>query len=1099
MEDKLPDNSVKLESQRQETGAPQGRKRSNALPCAEELFRLMVESAKDYSIFAADTEGRIVSWNTGAARVFGYTEAEAIGQNVSIFFTPEDVAGGVPEQELIQAAAEGKAEDERWHVCKDGSCVWMRSMVTPIRDEAGSLLSFVKIARDLSESKIATEAQRDLEEHHRVIAEAASDAIVTIDEAGIILFANPAAEKIFGYRVEEMHGASVTMLMPEKLRQSYLDGNKRYLETGQRLKPWNGVELPGLHKSGKVIALEFSFGEIVKNGKHFFTGIIRDISQRKDAERRLAAQHAITRILAESEKLGEAAPRILQVICETLRWDVGALWRIDRNDDVLRCVNLWQASASNVVVKFVSLCCDSKLERGVGLPGRVWQAGASLWIPDVLDEANFPGRNITGLAGLHGAFCFPISLGDEVLGVMEFFSREIREPDQELLDMMSTIGSQTGQFIERKQVEAALRKAHDELEGRVKERTAELAQANEKLQVENVERKRAEEELSASQKQLADAQEIVHIGSWEWDFTTNKVYLSDEYYRIFGFQPQEFEASFDAFLACVHPDDRDFIRQDNERALRDHQPFGSEYRIIFPGGETRTIYSRGEVIKDESGRAIKMRGTVEDITEHNQTKKALEQSERDYRTVFEQAHDAIIVFAPEQEIILEVNQRACEIYGFNRSEFIGMSLETLSKNPAHGKEKVKETLEVGDHLNFETVQYRKDGSEMFLEINASKIIYQGQQAIITINRDVTERKQAEEALRASEEKFRSLAQTALDAIISANSRNQIISWNKGAEIMFGYSEEEALGQPLTMLMPEAYRAAHSRGMERHIRTGESYVVGTTVELQGLRKDGTKFPLELSLATWKVGSENFYSGILRDITERVQAKEARLQLQQRLLTAQEEERRRISRELHDQMGQYLPALLLGLKVLENAGRNQPPPADLLPRLQDLAASIARDVHDMSRDLRPTALDDFGLQVALAHYAEEWSERHDITADFYSSGLAGERLAPLVEITLYRVAQEALTNILKHAHAHHVSIILEYAPDGISLLVEDDGQGFNVEAVMETPVMHRRLGLLGMQERVTLAGGTLKVESDTGIGTIIIARIPISQEKEAATHE
>jgi len=93
MEEKLPDNSVKLESQRQETGAPQGRKRSNALPGGEELFRLMVESAKDYSIFAADTEGRIVSWNTGAERVFGYTEAEAIGQNVSIFFTPEDVAG----------------------------------------------------------------------------------------------------------------------------------------------------------------------------------------------------------------------------------------------------------------------------------------------------------------------------------------------------------------------------------------------------------------------------------------------------------------------------------------------------------------------------------------------------------------------------------------------------------------------------------------------------------------------------------------------------------------------------------------------------------------------------------------------------------------------------------------------------------------------------------------------------------------------------------------------------------------------------------------------------------------------------------------------
>lgn len=230
-------------------------------------------------------------------------------------------------------------------------------------------------------------------------------------------------------------------------------------------------------------------------------------------------------------------------------------------------------------------------------------------------------------------------------------------------------------------------------------------------------------------------------------------------------------------------------------------------------------------------------------------------------------------------------------------------------------------------------------------------------------------------------------------------------------------------------------------------------------------------------------------IFRDITERVRAREARMQLQLRLLDAQEEERCRLSRELHDQMGQHLPALMLGLEALSQAGQSAPLDADRLQRLKDLVRRMARDTHALARDLRPPVLDDFGLQVALSNYLEGWSERYEIEADFHSNGFQrDERLPPHVEITLFRTAQEALTNVGKHAQAAHVSLILKRSRDEVLAIVEDDGKGFDVEAVRNESISEGRLGLLGMQERVELVGGTLEIESAPGAGTTVAIRIP-----------
>jgi signal transduction histidine kinase len=191
-------------------------------------------------------------------------------------------------------------------------------------------------------------------------------------------------------------------------------------------------------------------------------GTVQDITERKQVDQRLRVQYTVTQLLAEAATLEEITPKILQTVCEFLLWDLGALWSIDREAGVLRCVEVWHKESVEAP-QFETTSRESTFMLGIGLPGRVWSSHQPAYIADVVHDANFSRASIAGREGLHAAFAFPILLGGDVLGVVEFFSREIRQPERELLNMMATIGSQMGQFIERKRAEDALHHAQMEL------------------------------------------------------------------------------------------------------------------------------------------------------------------------------------------------------------------------------------------------------------------------------------------------------------------------------------------------------------------------------------------------------------------------------------------------------------------------------------------------------------------------------------------------------------------------------------------------------------------------------------------------------------
>jgi signal transduction histidine kinase len=207
----------------------------------------------------------------------------------------------------------------------------------------------------------------------------------------------------------------------------------------------------------------------------------------------------------------------------------------------------------------------------------------------------------------------------------------------------------------------------------------------------------------------------------------------------------------------------------------------------------------------------------------------------------------------------------------------------------------------------------------------------------------------------------------------------------------------------------------------------------------------------------------------------------------MISAQEEERKRIARELHDETGQALTSLLVSLRLIERAESMQEA-REMTSNMREVISQALDRVKEMALELRPSVLDDLGLVPALANFVHSSPERLGLDVDFVTSDLNGERLPLEVETTLYRIAQEALVNVARHANADHVTVHLKRRQGSIVLVVEDDGMGFDPQEVLASAPKNKRLGLYGMEERASLLGGRLTVESQPGAGTVISVEIP-----------
>ncbi len=351
-----------------------------------------------------------------------------------------------------------------------------------------------------------------------------------------------------------------------------------------------------------------------------------------------------------------------------------------------------------------------------------------------------------------------------------------------------------------------------------------------------------------------------------------------------------------------------------------------------------------------------------------------------------------------------------------------------------------------------------------------------------------ERKKANDILLQSEERHRVLAETASDAIVSIDENGDIVYVNPSTARMFGHETRELLGRNVTMLMPGSFQHSHSRAFKTHVETGVRHMSWDRVELTAQHRSGRPFPIDLSLAESNLGGKKFFTGIIRDVTERKDAEAALHKLSAQLLRLQDEERRKIARELHDSVGQLLAAISMNIGVIQSQSRNlDSRGAKAIEENAHLVRQVSDEIRTLSHLLHPPLLEIAGLDSALRWYVDGFSERSKIRVDLEIS-TDFKRLPQETELAIFRIVQECLTNIHRHSGAEKATINLRNDSDHLTLEIQDWGRGFSDEKMVQLRGAGGGVGFAGMRERLRELGGALEIES-TGNGTLIRANFPV----------
>lgn len=844
---------------------------------------------------------------------------------------------------------------------------------------------------------------------------------------------------------------------------------------------------------------------------------------------------------------------------------------------------LWYLDDPEKFETFRRVTEQTPIAPGEGLIGRVYADARPAWIKNVLDHPDFPRARLVPDLGVKSGFAFPVLVGKEVVAVLEFYSDQEYEPDQELLEVMAQIGTQIGRVVERF---------------------------------------RAESELSHRQLQLEEAQRLTHIGSWDWDISTNRLYWSDELYRIYGLDPAEFKATYEGFLERVHPEDRELVTKEIEKALAERRSFGFKHRILLPDGSTRILHALGKVILDDQGQPVRMVGTGQDLTERVKLEEALHRSIEMLEGLFEAAPDGILLVDQEGTII-RLNRQVEALFGYDREELLGKPLETLmperfrKEHVLHRAGYYQEPRLRPMGVELDLFGRRKDGEEFPVDIVLSPLRTEQGLLVIAMIRDVTSQVQAAEMLRQSEARFRSLIENAQDIISILDDRGTILYESPSIERVMGYSPGDLLGKSIfdyihpddvsgasevfseCISMPgisfgTVLRFQHKDGSWRVLEATlknlweepavrgivvnsrditeqrqveealqqsevrfrtifESAHLGIAVvgldkrilvanprlekmlgyenaELNGmdllsltypedvkitrellenllagkrehyklekrfLRKDNQFMwgSFTVSLVRDADGNPRFAIKLIEDISERKQLESELAEVQQRLLEGRELERIQLAQELHDVPIQDLYGVLYQLNDFNHLIVGQET-SDEWVNVRRTIQDVIHTLRAICGELRSPTLIPFGLEGAIREHADQIQNKHPGISVKLDLKHDGNVLPEQMRLNLFRIYQQAMTNVVRHAQATEVSVSFTWDEEQVILQIQDNGQGFEVPQRWIGLVRKGHLGLVGAAERAELIGGSFQVISRPGAGTSIKVIVPRNQKQ------
>ena len=684
---------------------------------------------------------------------------------------------------------------------------------------------------------------------------------------------------------------------------------------------------------------------------------------------------------------------------------------------------------------------------------------------------------------------FGLGLEAEV-GVVVAGSRRADFPTEIDTLLLRGAANQTATGLQAARRRRDQNRATEELERRVAERTADLRRVNEQLRAENAERKRAEDALQRSEAYLAEAQRISHTGSFGWHVSSGELFWSDETYRIAGVD-RATRPTVEQVLQRIHPEDVVAVQETLDRASRDGTDLDFEHRFLMPDGSVTYVHVVAHAMTDEQGDLAYV-GAVTDVTAATRSQQALERAFQDmqalkdqHRLVIDTIPGLVWSTLPDGHADF-LNQRWLDYTGLSLAEAQGWGW-TAALHPedrAGFVEKWRTALATGEPWEAEARWRRADGEYRWFHVRSVALRDESRNIVrwYAVSTDIDDRKRAEEQLLLTKYSIDHSADYAFWAAPDA----RLVFVNDAGCNALGYTRDELLKLTVHDINPEFPSEAwedHWKGL----RASQSL----SLESKLRRKNGQIFPVELSLNYLLYNGQEYGFCFARDITQRQQRDEEMQRLTTRVLQLQDEERRRIARDLHDVTAQDLGAVAVNLALLRRLVTDLKPEAqNIVTESASLAEAVLQQIRTLSYLLHPPLLDQVGLASALRWYVEGFTKRSGIHVDIEISRDIG-RPSLDIETALFRIVQESLTNVHRHSGSGSATIRLVRAGERMALHVKDQGSGMIDGAIgaIADHVQSLGLGILGMRQRLRQFGGQLEIQTSHH-GTEIIATVPLT---------
>jgi PAS domain S-box-containing protein len=966
---------------------------------------------------------------------------------------------------------------------------WLENRIYPSED--GLSIFF----RDITERKLAEEQLSRTASFNKAVMSNMGEGLYTVDSAGLVTSLNAAAEKLFGWTFDDLRGRK----MHDMTHYKHLDGTPfpaedcagfQVLHHGKMLANYEDVFI---RKDGTFFNVVYSSSPLWENGTiNGLVVVFRDITERRQAEDRLVLLAEISELMRKFEDPNELTYAISKAVGEHLKVRRCLFNETDVENDLEIVHRDYYNGVESVAGEHKLSDYSSVTSAEMAAGKTVVNYDSKIDVRTAQDYERTYGPN-----GERAYIAVPFMRENRWVGTLWVSDDVPRQWSKDEMSLLETVAERTWTTIEKMRINSALR---------------------------------ASEALYRT-----IARSIPGGGVYVVDKGFRYLIADGPVTDAFGLSREMLESHT---VSEVFPQEQSARME--ERLRRNFAGETLNYETNHNG---RVYWTQQAPLLDSIGHAIIV--TI-DVTERKQAEEALRESEERFHAILRQATAGIVRKDAEGRLIF-VNQAFCNMLGYTESELLGKTIWDLTHpdDVEENKRLYDRTMMEGIPFKLEKRLIREDGSILWVDVSVSPVIDATGKphSAVAVEVDITGRKQAEEAVSASKERYRNLFDLVPVAVYACDAKGLIQEFNQQAVELWGREPKkndpsERFCGSFKMFYPDGRFMPHKECPMARLLRGET-LKPHELEILIERPDGTRrniIPHPLALKNERgeiVGAINCVYDItarkqaeealqqlnlqlensvlsrtaklrevnqtLRDeIAERKKAEEAlhesrkRLQvLSQRLVHIQEEERRAIARELHDRVGQSLSALNINLVILNNQMSDhatQPIRTRMSDSMQ-LAAETITLVRDVMADLRPSVLDDYGLEAALQSHIDSFRSRYNIKVQFEKPVRPIPRLGSSVEMTFLRIAQEALINIARHAEAEQATLSLQPDEKTVRLIVQDDGIGINSWQEANRPGSH---GLTIMRERAEAFRGDLKVTSIPGKGTKVEVSIPIERD-------